>query len=785
MVAWVLIANRSLFAAEIHDLAWAGDFERVKALIEADPKLIEAEDDLRQIPLHLAARGGHPEMVRFLLSRGSPVNRTAYNNFTPLRLTSSGAVARILIKAGADIHARDVYTTVMQDAARDRKLQVIEALLEAGEIIDFQSAIDLGMTEKAKELLTANPALAKGGQWSDPLSRATNAGQQQIVELLLDLGADVNTGIDDLNVRGAWTALSTAVVSHDLEIAKLLLERGANPNVSGGRNFESLLHFAVAECPSSFVRLLLEKGADPNRASEWGEGTVLHQAAVRGDLEMVDLLLSFGADVNGGRGAVPPLLLAAGQGHQEVAGVLLAHGASLDISIAAALGNSAEVMRFLDADPALLEKRDGYVGRTPLAWAVSRDHSQLAAALLERGAQVDARASSSWWPANEYYGRLQRDAKPPTQYGETPLHLAAESGDVNLVRLLLDHGADVNARAHSFENQPGGSALHMAAAAGNLDVARLLLDRGANVNLQSSGAMTPLHSSMKHPTMVKLLIDRGADINAITKEGCSALDLTWESNPESINTLIAHGAKMNLFTAIRLGLPDVVKSMIEREPELANATQAGHPDQSILQAAAANAEVDLVTFLLDHGAAVNYVDKSHRTALWEASEKGDLEIVSLLLSRGAVVTRDYYFGSPLFAAAKSGDVEVGRLLIQNGADIHQRSLGLETPLHIAASSNRVDFINFLLDAGIDVNIDGEGDGGMMPLHAAAAAGAEEAVRVLLDRGADIHARDYRGQTALDWARDERTLGFCELEEKAKKLEALHATAKLLEERDRR
>jgi ankyrin repeat protein len=129
VVSAVALAQRP----SVHDFAWAGSFARVKSLIEADPALLTAQDDLQQIPLHLAARGGHPEMVKYLLERGSPVNLQAYNQFTPLHLTSNGEVARMLLEAGADVTLQRVGDSALLRAATERRVQVVRALLEHGE----------------------------------------------------------------------------------------------------------------------------------------------------------------------------------------------------------------------------------------------------------------------------------------------------------------------------------------------------------------------------------------------------------------------------------------------------------------------------------------------------------------------------------------------------------------------------------------------------------------------------------------------------------------------------
>ena len=134
-----------------------------------------------------------------------------------------------------------------------------------------------------------------------------------------------------------------------------------------------------------------------------------------------------------------------------------------------------------------------------------------------------------------------------------------------------------------------------------------------------------------------------------------------------------------------------------------------------------------------------------------AAEKGDVETVNMLLAHGADDPVDHYSGGAIFAAAGANSVELVRLFVERGADIHQRVLGAGTLLHTAAFRDAPDVIAFLLDAGMDVNLDGRGDLGNPPLHSAVYANKPNAVRVLLERGADPLLENYRGETALEIA----------------------------------
>jgi hypothetical protein len=106
-------------------------------------------------------------------------------------------------------------------------------------------------------------------------------------------------------------------------------------------------------------------------------------------------------------------------------------------------------------------------------------------------------------------------------FGKTELHKAVTAGDMEKARVLLDKGANVNAK-----DKFGDTALHMAVSRGNIKLAELLLEKGADTNASDARGETPLHDAVTDGSteMVKLLLDRGADVNAKDEDGKTPLD---------------------------------------------------------------------------------------------------------------------------------------------------------------------------------------------------------------------------------------------------------------------
>ncbi len=184
-----------------------------------------------------------------------------------------------------------------------------------------------------------------------------------------------------------------------------------------------------------------------------------------------------------------PFLLAKYYRQDNIAQYLLGLNPKLDVYNACVAGRVSAVLEEIDRDPVLLESHstDGW---TPLHLAAFFGHPELANALLDRGAQVDARSTNAM--------------------KNTPLHAAAAGGNVNLVQLLAKRGADVNAR-----QEGGWTALHSAAQAGNRTMVEALLANGADINARAANDQGPLDLALSkgHQEVAALLEELGAKLH--------------------------------------------------------------------------------------------------------------------------------------------------------------------------------------------------------------------------------------------------------------------------------
>ncbi len=379
-----------------------------------------------------------------------------------------------------------------------------------------------------------------------PLYLASVNGNAAMIETLLRGGADPNAANP-----GGETALMTAARTGAVDAVKLLLDRGAAVNAKENVRGQTALMWAVLENHPAVVQLLIAKGADINAQTNVSvpDGTTGVPQATSGDIGAHGPGIYRSRAVPSPSGAMTPLLFAAREGNLEMARILVGARADLERPsangtrplVVAITNNHIELAAFLldtGADP---NAADNFYKRTPLYAAVemrnpdytrdtappapdTRDPMDLIKALLARGANPNARANTT-----PFRGFYQVSANWANFDGQTPFLRAALSGDVTLMRLLLEHGADPNLGTND------GATPLMAAAGINwvvaqtysrsdneyLEAATLCLERGADVNAVNSQGFTAMHGAANRgfDAMIKLLAEHGAKLDVKDKQG--------------------------------------------------------------------------------------------------------------------------------------------------------------------------------------------------------------------------------------------------------------------------
>lgn len=468
---------------------------------------------------------------------------------------------------------------------------------------------------------------------------------------------------------------------------------------------------------------MLGKGADINAlGGRWGNSLHIACAALDIDQSRIEYLLGLGADpsVQGGsHGTALQAVCYSYSGRDEdacikVAKLLIALG----VDIAAQGGEHGNALNNACASK-------GYDG---MCWY------NMVELLLKNGADVNAQGGpyANALQTACHYGNsdlvpllLSWGADVHAQGGAftTALHAACftipkegKDGDVRMVQLLLDHGADVNATA---KNKPLGTAFQAACAAGNIKLIRLLLDRGTDINLQGGGYGSALQSACQwgHTEVVRFLLDNGVDVNAPVyriggRTGTALLTACsfWRNDDEMVHLLLDHGAHINV--------PGVSSGPV------------------LCGVASSNKSKDnsLLLRVLELGANINQVDESGGTALHYA-------------------LRNMRFDN------KDTKPSRIRFLIEHGADVHLAVGELGSPLYsvCTATTNLSDVyekdrtVALLLDICPDIDVNAQGGEYGSALQAAAWSGQTESIKLLIEKGAHVNVQGGKYGSALNAA----------------------------------
>jgi ankyrin repeat protein len=424
---------------------------------------------------------------------------------------------------------------------------------------------------------------------------------------------------------------------------------------------------------------LLNKRVDPNVTEPDGT-TPLHWAVRNNDAALVERLIRAGADAKpSNRYGVTAIALACESSSAAIVEKLLAAGVSANatgpygetaLHTCARTGN-VDGTRVLIARGASLDAGDSWRGQTPLMWATAQRHPDVMRVLIEAGADVNARSTIIAW-------ERQRTSEPRDKWlppgGLTPLLFAAREGCVDCAKVLLSAGADPD-----IVDPDQYTPLVMALINGHFDVAGALIDAGANVDLQDKVGRTALWAAVDSHTVPSS--NRPAPRE--TDDTLSSMDI--------ITKLLDRGAKVDL--ALRAQLPYRTK--------------------------------------LDRGG--DGVLGAGTTPLLRAAKAGDVPVIKMLLAKGAnprAVTTRGNVNAIMIAANVSAREEdmTGRNKTQKEA---------------------IESIRLLLAAG--TAIDGVDTQGRTAAHGAALWGWTDVVRFLHDNGLKLDIKDKRGYTALDTA----------------------------------
>lgn len=427
---------------------------------------------------------------------------------------------RTLLRQSVDVNAPEIDgTTALHWSARGNDLETTRLLLGAGARAD--QANRYGVT---------------------PLSLAALNGNAAVMEALIEAGANPAASVSD-----GQTMLMIAARSGNPEAISVLLAHHVDVNAHEGVLGETALIWAASENHADAVTLLAKNSADVNARSnpltfplaKYGDGksarftvlprggwTPLMYAARQGASKAARALVETGADLNlTDPDGTSALVLAIINAHYDLAAMLIEKGANPNVSDSSGMAAlyAAVDMNTLDETPGRPAPRS-----TDNVTAVG-----LVTRLLDRGANPNAQLTA---PLIE---RVHNNGDASLGAGATPLMRAAKKGDVAIMRVLLDHGADVNlamkngATALMFVSGRGGLGrfgvydVKRATETEFVEGAKLCLEHGAKINAIDAAGQTAMHSAaaQRGDAFIEFLADSGARLDLKDKQGRLPLDL--------------------------------------------------------------------------------------------------------------------------------------------------------------------------------------------------------------------------------------------------------------------
>jgi uncharacterized protein len=449
-------------------------------------------------------------------------------------------------------------------------------------------------------------AVSQGAELDARVAQAAMNGDKAAVRALVEDKADVNSPLAD-----GTRALHWAVRAGDLATVDLLIRGGAKVNAAD-RYGLTALSIACSNADLAIVRKLLDAGADANSTDPNGETPLMTASRTEGGTDVVKLLLDRGAAVNA---------------------------------------------------------RDKIVSQTALMWAVRANQPQTVALVVAHGAEVNARTRAGKTPERRppnagggshgkgivRGGWPERGVQDPTPGAMSALLYAARDGRLDIARMLVGAGADVN-QAEANKVTP----LLIALANDHLDVAHFLLDKGADVNAADYWGRAPLWTAL--------------DVRNLDYDRSGEQHSDRPAYLKMINRLLDSGANVNARTA---EVPPIRRWVLP----ISDISWVDFTGQTVFLRAALAGDITVMRLLLERGADPNVPTFSNTTALMAAagvnwsvgqtyteSKEGLMEAVQLCLEKGADVNAINSMGfTALTGAVNRASDDIVELLVRHGA----------------------------------------------------------------------------------------------------------------------
>ncbi|XP_071099039.1 serine/threonine-protein phosphatase 6 regulatory ankyrin repeat subunit B-like [Haliotis cracherodii] len=651
---------------------------------------------------HYACYSGNIYLVRQLLPF-CDINSKGADGVTPTGISvllGLEDLFNLLVSKGADLTLTDDDNdTVLHLACQGGNRSIVEYLLPS---FDINS---------------------RGQYNGTPLMVAAECAKKDVVDLLVSKGADLTLTDDDND-----TVLHLACEGGNRSIVEYLLP-SFDINCQGQYDRTSLM-VAAESANKDVFNLLVSKGADLTLTDDDND-TVLHLASQGGNRAIVEYLLS-SLDINSrGQHGLTALMVAAESANKDVFDLLVSKGADLTLTdddndtvlhLACEGGNRSIVEYLL---PSFDINCRGQYDRTPLMVAAESANKDVFDLLVSKGADLTLTDDDN----------------------DTVLHLACEGGNWSIVEYLLP-SFDINCRG-LCDRTP----LMVAAESANKDVLNLLVSKGADLTLTDDDNDTVLHLASQggNRAIVEYLLS-SFDIDSRGQHGRTALMVAAESaNKDVFDLLVSKGADLTLTdddndTVPHLACEGGNRSIVEYLLPLHfigdfDINCRGNKSWTPLMKGASSGNKDTFDLLLLNGANPSLTGDDNDTLLHAACDGGNIDIVRHVIGDFDINTRGENGHTPLMLAVCEGHTDVVDFVVDHGADVNMVDNDGDGLLHLACEAGNVKMVKDVMSYS-DINL--KDNVGWTPLAMAAVEGNYAVFKYLKGLGADVTLADRAG-----------------------------------------
>ncbi len=593
--------------------------------------------------LHIAAKAGHVAVLKLLLERGASANIKDKNGYTPLHWAvknKSVEIVTLLLTYQKDlvneVNEKECGRTTLHYAVEgDIDPALIKLLVEAGITIDKpddngETALYYASSNGRLDIvrLLLNFLIGREEHYdSNILHDAMHSGDVRLVESLIDK-EEISALLNEKNETGAAALMLASNYGYKEVVASLLRKKVFVIEENDDDEMDLLCAFLFGE-DNAMVEMLLKANPSIVNIKDDSGSAALHLAVLIESTKMVELLLEHGASINiKDENNYTPLHLAVKKKPVEAFKLLM----NFYMRSACVENVDTKLIQFLIKEKTLLE----FVVKNQIfIWEYNNNGDAVPCSrinFIESEEAVD----------------LMLDDE------DFMLHYPLSNGNSDIVRLLLEHGASIDAK-----DSNGNTVLHDAAYNGNVQILNLLLEKNVEVNRQNNSGLTALHFVVQGGCLdaVKLLLSHNASISLQDNDGDTVLHYAAiDGNSEMLSLLLNNKAKID---------------------------DLNNKKMTPLHCTVSNKHLAAVKLLLSHNASIDKQDNDGQTVLHYAAENGSANIVKLLLKKEDMINVDIHKKnkagySAILLADKNGHHDIVSLLvahsaIQAGHDAHDIS----------------------------------------------------------------------------------------------------------------